>query len=314
MLNVVTRRLLSLVPVIFLVTLVAFFLQVLMGGNAALALAGMNATPAEIAQIQQQEHLSEPPYVRYWYWLDGALHGHLGIWYATQRPVTSELAHYFPVTASLTIAALVLIVVIGVPLGILQGMRAGSAVDKGLLGFVSVAISAPGFWVGTMLVFLLAVKVKVFPALGYVPFQQSPVEWATHIFLPALTLALGGFGIIARFLRTGIVGVSNEDFVRALHARGLSKRRISYKHVLKNASLSTITILGLNIGFLLSGAVIVEQIFTLPGMGTYALTSIQTRDSPAIEGVILTTAIVIMLVNLLTDVTYSYLNPKVRLS
>jgi peptide/nickel transport system permease protein len=186
--------------------------------------------------------------------------------------------------------------------------------DKGLLAFVSVAISAPGFWVATMLVFLLAVKVRLLPALGYVPFQQSPLEWASHIFLPALTLSLGGFGIIARFLRTGIISVSNEDFVRSLRARGVSDRRISYKHILKNASLSTITILGLNIGYLLSGAVIVEQIFTLPGMGTYALTSIQTRDSPAVEGVILTTAIVIMVVNLLTDLTYSYLNPKVRLS
>jgi len=154
----------------------------------------------------------------------------------------------------------------------------------------------------------------VFPALGFVPFSQSPLEWARHIFLPALTLAFAGFGIIARFLRTGIVGVRNEDFVRALYARGLSRRRVSYKHILKNASLSTITILGLNIGFLLSGAVIVEQIFSLPGMGTYALQSIQNRDSPAVQGVILTLAVVIMLVNLLTDLTYRYLNPKVRLA
>lgn len=314
MLEVLVRRVLSLVPMLFVVTLVAFFLQVLMGGNAAYALAGLNATPEQIRYIEHQEHLNEPAVIRYWYWLDGVLHGNLGVSYVTQRPVASEIAHYFPVTASLTIASLVLIVVIGVPIGLIQGMRAGSAVDKGLLGFVSVAISAPGFWVATMLVFLLAVKVKALPALGYVPFQQSPLEWASHIFLPALTLSLGGFGIIARFLRTGIVGVSQEDFVRALHARGLSHRRVAYKHVLKNASLSTITILGLNIGYLLSGAVIVEQIFTIPGMGTYALNSIQSRDSPSIQGVILVTALVIMVVNLLTDVAYSYLNPKVRLA
>jgi peptide/nickel transport system permease protein len=193
-------------------------------------------------------------------------------------------------------------------------MRPGSKADKGLLGVVSVAISAPAFWVGTMLVFIFAVKMKLFPALGYVSFSQSPVEWASHIFLPALTLALGGFGIIARFLRTGIRGVSQEPFVRALHARGLSSLRVNYKHVLKNASLPTVTILGLNIGYLLSGVVIVEQIFTLPGMGTYAITAIQNRDAPAIQGVILVTAIIILTVNLLTDLTYSYLNPKVRLS
>jgi peptide/nickel transport system permease protein len=314
MLEVVVRRVLSLVPVIFVVTIIAFYLQVLMGGNPAYALAGLSATPEQIRQIEKLEHLSQPAFVRYWYWLDGALHGNLGLSYASQRPVTTELAHYFPVTASLTIASLILIVVIGFPLGILQGMKAGSAVDKGLLGFVSVAISAPGFWVATMLVFLLAVKAKLLPSLGYVPFQQSPGEWAVHIILPAFTLSLAGFGIIARFLRTGIVGVTNEDFVRALRARGLSERRVSYKHVLKNASLSTITILGLNIGYLLSGAVIVEQIFSLPGMGTYALQSIQNRDSPAVQGVILLMAAIIMVVNLLTDLTYSYLNPKVRLA
>jgi peptide/nickel transport system permease protein len=314
MLEVVIRRVLSLVPVLFVVTLIAFFLQIAIGGNPTYALAGLTATPAQIHYLEKQEHLNQPAIERYWYWLDGLFHGNLGISYASERPVTTELAHYFPVTLSLTIAALVLIIIIGVPIGILQGMKAGRAVDKGLLGVVSVAISAPGFWVGTMLVFLLAVKLKVFPALGFVPFSQSPLEWARHIFLPALTLALAGFGIIARFLRTGIVGVTNEDFVRALRARGLSNRRVFYGHVLKNASLSTITILGLNIGFLLSGAVVVEQIFSLPGMGTYALESIQNRDSPAVQGVILTLAVVIMVVNLLTDLTYRYLNPKVRLA
>jgi peptide/nickel transport system permease protein len=304
---------LALIPVLFAVTLAAFFLQIAIGGNPAYALAGLQATPSEIKILEREEHLNQPAIERYWYWLDGLFHGNLGVSYASERPVTSELAHYFPVTLSLTIAALVLIIVIGVPLGILQGMRAGSAVDKGLLGVVSVAISAPGFWVATMLVFLLAVKFKVFPALGFVPFTQSPLEWARHIFLPALTLALAGFGIIARFLRTGIVGVQNEDYVRALYARGLTARRIKYKHVLKNASLSTITILALNIGFLISGAVIVEQIFSLPGMGTYALQSISDRDSPAVQGVVLTLALVIMLVNLITDLAYRYLNPKVRL-
>jgi peptide/nickel transport system permease protein len=132
--------------------------------------------------------------------------------------------------------------------------------------------------------------------------------------MPALTLALAGLAIIARFLRTGIVGVQQEPYVRALYARGLSRARVNYRHVLRNAALPAITVLGLNVGYLLSGAVIVEQVFTLPGMGTYALTSIQSRNAPAIQGVILATAIVIMVVNLLTDLAYSALNPKVRLA
>jgi peptide/nickel transport system permease protein len=314
MLQVAVRRILVLIPVLFVVTIIAFFLQVLIGGNPAYALGGLTATPEQIHAIEKLEHLNEPSVVRYWYWLDGALHGNLGTSYVSQRPVITELAHYLPVTASLTIAALVLIIVVGIPLGILQGMRAGSALDKGLLGFVSFIISAPSFWVAMMLVFLLAVKAKVLPTLGYVSITTSFTGWLSHIFLPSLTLSLIGIGIVARFLRTGIVGVANEDFVRALHARGLSHRRVAYKHILKNASLSTITVLGLNIGALLSAAVIVEQIFSLPGMGTYALQSIQSRDSPAVQGVILTTAVIIMAVNLLADLGYSYLNPRVRIT
>jgi len=312
--RVIVRRVVAIIPILFLVTVAAFFMQVAMPGDPAYALAGANATPEQIAKIQAEMHLNTAAPVRYWYWLDDVLHGKLGISYSSHRSVAGEIAHRFPVTASLALGALFLTIVIGIPLGILQGLRPGSKTDKGLLGFVSFAISAPAFWVATMLVFIFAVKLRVLPALGYVSFQKSPVSWASHIILPAFTLSLYGFAVIARFLRTGIVGVTQEDFVRALRARGLSSRRIIYKHILKNAALPTVTVLGLNIGYLLSGAVIVEQIFTLPGMGTYALGAIQGRDAPAIQGVILATAIVIVTVNLLTDLAYSFLNPKVRLA
>jgi peptide/nickel transport system permease protein len=311
---IVAKRVASLVPMLFLVTVAAFFLQIAMPGNAAYAMLGNNATPEQVAQVRAEMHLDTPAPVRYWYWLDGVLHGNLGTSYSSHRRVASDLAHRFPVTASLAVMALILIVVIGVPLGIFQGLRPGSRSDKGLLGLLSLAISAPGFWVATMLIFLFAVKLQWLPALGYVPFQKSPTQWFTHIILPALTLSLGGLAIVARFLRTGIVGVRQENYVRALRARGLSERRITYKHILKNASLPAVTILGLNVGYLLSGAVIVEQIFTLPGMGSYALLAIQSRDAPAIQGVILLTAAIIMVVNLLTDLTYSALNPKVRVA
>ena len=227
----------------------------------------------EIAQIERQEHLNQPPYERYWYWLDGPFTGTSGISYASERPVTTELAHYFPVTPSLTIAALVLILVIGVPLGITPGHERRTAPSTRVCSAIGVrGHFGPGFLGGDDAGVPVGREVQgVSRRSASCRSPSRPLNGPRHIFLPALTLAFGGFGIIARFLRTGIVGVRNEDFVRALDARGLSQRRISYKHVLKNASLSTITILGLNIGFLLSGAVIVEQIFSLPGMGTYAL-------------------------------------------
>jgi peptide/nickel transport system permease protein len=312
--RVIVRRVAAIIPILFLVTVAAFGMQEAMPGDPAYALAGANATPEQIAKIQAEMHLNTAAPVRYWYWLDDVLHGKLGVSYSSHRSVAGEIAHRFPVTASLALAALFLTIVIGLPLGIVQGLRPGSKTDKGLLGLVSFAISAPGFWVATMLVFIFAVKLRALPALGYVSFQKSPVSWASHIILPAFTLSLYGFAIIARFLRTGIVGVAQEDFVRALRARGLTSNRIIYKHILKNAALPTVTVLGLNVGYLLSGAVIVEQIFTLPGMGTYALGAIQSRDAPAIQGVILATALVIVTVNLLTDLTYSFLNPKVRVA
>jgi peptide/nickel transport system permease protein len=313
-LRIALRRLAIFVPTLFVVTLIGFWLQVAIPGDAAYAIGGPDPTPEQIANITKEFALNDPAPQRYWHWLTQALQGNLGTSYTSRRGVWGELWHRFPVTASLTLVALVIIILLGIPLGVLQGLRAGTRTDKGLLGVLSVAISAPGFWVATMLVFLFAVKLKWLPALGYVQFGTSPTQWLEHIFLPAFTLALGGFGIIARFLRTGIVGVRQESYVRALRARGLSSGRITFKHVLRNASLPAVTILGLNVGYLLSGAVIVEQIFTLPGMGSYALGSVQARNAPAIQGVILLSATVIMLVNLATDLTYSALNPKVRLS
>jgi peptide/nickel transport system permease protein len=312
--SIVLRRVAVLIPVLFIVTIAAFLLQLALPGDAAYALAGNNPTAEQIAHLRADMHLDQAWPVRYWYWLDGVFHGNLGTSYTSHQSVASELAHRMPITASLTVASLLLILLIGIPLGIFQGLHPGTKRDKSLLAGMSLAISAPGFWVATMLVFVFAVQLKWLPALGYVSLGQSPSSWLSHIILPAFTLALAGFAIIARFLRTGIVGEQQEPYVRALHARGLSAARVNYKHVLKNAALPTVTVLGLNVGYLLSGAVIVEQIFTLPGMGSYALQAIQSRNAPAIQGVILATAVVIMAVNLLTDLAYSALNPKVRLS
>jgi peptide/nickel transport system permease protein len=312
-LRVVVGRLTSAVPLILLITIGTFCLGLLMPGDQAYAIAGENATPEQVEQIRRDLNLDEAAPVRYVDWLGDAVTGDLGVSASTRRPVWDELVRRWPVTASLAVAALFLSFLMGIPIGIVQGMRPGSKADKALLGVVSLGLATPSFWLATMLIFLLAVQVNWLPAMGYVPIEEDPVEWARHIVLPAFTLAVLGAAQIARQLRAGLIGVMEEDYIRAAGARGLSPRAIT-KHALRNASLPTLTIVGLWVGFLLAGSVIVEQIFQLRGLGEYTLTAVQDRDFVVVQGVVLAIAVIIVAVNLAVDLLYYWLNPKVRLA
>jgi peptide/nickel transport system permease protein len=312
-LRVVVGRLASAVPLILLITVGTFCLGLLMPGDQAYAIAGENATPEQVQQIRRDLNLDEAAPVRYVNWLGDAATGDLGVSASTRRPVWDELVRRWPVTASLAVTALLLSFLMGIPIGIVQGMRPGSKADKALLGVVSLGLATPSFWLATMLIFLLAVQVNWLPAMGYVPIEQDPLEWARHIALPALTLSFVGAAEIARQLRTGLIGVMEEDYIRAAGARGLSPRAIT-KHALRNASLPALTIVGLRVGYLLAGSVIIEKIFQLPGLGQYTLAAVQDRDFAVVQGVVLAIAVIIVAVNLAVDLLYYWLNPKVRLA
>ncbi|HKA03588.1 MAG TPA: ABC transporter permease, partial [Acidimicrobiales bacterium] len=271
MARVIVKRLLAVIPLLFLVTLGTFSLTTLMRGDPAQALAGDGATPEQLAQVRAELHLDDAAPVRYVRWLGDVLHGDLGVSVATHRSVSDEIERRFPVTASLAISSLVLTFAIGIPIGLIQGMRPGGRLDKLLLGAVSLGLAIPSFLLATVLVFVLAVQWKWLPALGYVSITDSPVEWARHMAMPAITLAVVGAAEMARQLRTGLVGVTQEDYIRAAKARGLAPSRITVKHALKNAAMPALTIIGVRVGYLLAGSVIIEQIFQLPGLGTYAL-------------------------------------------
>ncbi|HEY8527908.1 MAG TPA: ABC transporter permease [Acidimicrobiales bacterium] len=313
MLRVVVGRLTAAVPLILLITVGTFCLGLLMPGDQAYAIAGENATPEQVAQIRRDLNLDDPAPVRYLSWLGDALTGDLGESAATRRPVWDEMVRRWPVTASLAVSALVLSFVIGVPIGVLQGTRPGSRLDKLLLGGVSLGLATPGFWLATMLIFLLAVQVNWLPAMGYVPIEEDPIEWARHMVMPAFTLAVVGAAEIARQLRTGLIGVMDADYIRAAGARGLSPRQIQ-KHALRNASLPALTIVGLRVGHLLAGSVIIEQIFQFPGLGSYTLTAVRDQDFVVVQGVVLAIAVIVISVNLVVDLLYYWLNPKVRLA
>ncbi|HEY8547338.1 MAG TPA: ABC transporter permease [Acidimicrobiales bacterium] len=312
MVRVAVGRLASAVPLILLITLGTFVLGQLMPGDQARAVAGPDARPEEVAQVRRDLRLDDPAPVRYVRWLTDAVQGDLGVSAATRRPVADELGRRWPVTASLGVAALTLSLAIGIPIGIAQGLRPGSWLDRALLALVSVGLAAPAFWLATLLVYLLAVERRWLPALGYVGFSESPVEWARHIFMPALTLAVVGGAEIARQLRASLVDVLRQDHIRAATARGLHPRVVIGKHALRNASLPVLTIVGLRIGQLLAGAVVVEEMFELHGLGSYALDAILNQDFAVVQGVVLVTAAVVVAVNLAVDLLYHWANPKAR--
>jgi peptide/nickel transport system permease protein len=228
--------------------------------------------------------------------------------------VWDELERRWPVTAQLAFLSLGLSLLVGIPIGILQGLRAGSRLDKGLLGLVSLGIATPSFWIATMAVYLLAVKYRALPALGYVPFGESPWEWFRHLILPASTMAILGAAVIARFLRTSLVGVMQEDYIRAAWARGLSPSRVMGRHALRNGAMPVVTVVGLRVGSLLAGAVVIEQIFQLPGLGVYVRQAVQIRDYNVVMSVVLAIGVIVIAVNLVVDLMYYWLNPKVRVS
>jgi peptide/nickel transport system permease protein len=314
MLRVLIRRLLFTIPLLLIITIGTFALQVAIPGDPAQALAGDQATPEQLAAVRADMHLDQPGPVRYVYWLGDVLHGNLGVSVATHRSVGEEIARRFPVDAQLALCALLMALAIGIPLGIAQGTRPGSRLDKLLLLLVSLGLSTPGFFLATILIYVFAVQLRVLPALGLPSFGDSPGQWVLHMILPTVTLAIAEAASIARQLRTGLVGVMQEDYIRSAWARGLSPLRVKGKHALKNASMSAVTIVGLRLGGILAGAVIIEQIFQFPGLGTYTLMAIQRHDYPVLQGAVLSVAVIVVTVNLLTDIAYGWLNPKVRLA
>ena len=314
MIRVIVKRLLATIPLMFLITIGTFALAQTIQGNPAQAIAGDSATAEQLAKVNKELHLDDPAPVRYVRWLSDVLHGNFGKSVATHRAVSSEIARRFPVTLSLAIASLILMFAIGIPLGIIQGMRPGSKLDKLLLGGVSFGLAAPNFLLATVFVYVLSVRNHLLPSMTYVGFTKSPLEWAKHMIMPAFSIALVGGAEMARQLRTGLVGVGQEDYIRAAKARGLHPARITIKHALKNAAMPALTIIGVRVGYLLAGSVIIEQIFQLHGLGEYVLQAIQNKDFIVVQTVVLVLAGIVVMTSLVVDIAYAFLNPKVRLA
>jgi peptide/nickel transport system permease protein len=308
------RRFLTLVPMLIVASFVVYCLMALVPGDPARAIAGIDATPKRIEQVRLLYHLNEPLIVQYGYWLKGAVLLNFGLSSQTHQPVASLLANTWPVTASLVVAAALISLLIGLPLGVLSGIRPGHSADNAFRLFSGLGLAIPNFVLAIVLVILLAVTHKWFPVLGYTPFWQSPLEWARHTVLPALTLGVAVAAVLIRQLRAAMIDVLDSNFVRAAWARGGAPKSVIGKHALKNGAIPVVTVFGISFAALLGGTVIIEQIFSIPGLGQLLLNAIVSHDVPVVQAVTLTFVVTQLIVMLLVDLTYGVLNPKVRVS
>jgi peptide/nickel transport system permease protein len=315
MIGFVARRLLALVPLLLIISFIVFALATLIPGDPAINLAGgTRATPESIAEVREKLDLDEPFATRYVTWLGDVLHGDLGESLTRNTGVSEEIANRFPVTFSVAIGALAVTVLIGVPLGILAGTRPGRRRDRVITFTTSAGIAIPDFWLAMVFVVLFSVDRRWLPSQGYVPPAESVVEWARHLVMPWIALGLAGASALARQLRGALADVLEQDYVRTAEAKGLRRRMVIGKHALKNASIAPLTVLGLQFAYMLGGTVIIERIFSIPGMGQYFFMALVNKDLPIIQGVTLVVATTFVVVNLLVDVLYAYVNPRVRLS
>jgi peptide/nickel transport system permease protein len=310
--RMVRRRLLSAIPILLIVSFLVFVLVDLAPGDPAVTLAGEFPTPDRIAAIRRDLHLNDPLLVRYGRWLGGAVHGDLGTSLQTGKPVTSMIAPRFTVTLSLVAVALAFSIVVALVLGIVASLRPGHLLDRAITVLSSLGLATPPFWIGIVLVVAFAVNRSWLPAIGYKPLSAGPWQWFEHLILPGIALSLFLASELTLQLRNSLTEVLHRDFILAGEARGLSRSSIVLKHGMKNAGAAVVTVLGFRLAALLAGTVTIETVFVLPGLGVLAVNSVLGRDVPVLLGLVVLSAALVIVINLLVDISYGYFNPKVR--
>ena len=308
----VARRLLALIPVILVVATVAFVLIHLAPGDPASIIAGPDASPDDIARIQRQLGLDAPFHVQLFRWYGRLARGDLGQSIFLRRPVLEAIVDRAEPTILLTLYATLIAVALGVPAGVVAARHHDGAADQALMASALVGISIPNFLLGLLLILFFSVRLGWFPVAGYVPLESGWLGTLRSLTLPAFALGVVQSALIARIARSAMLDVLREQFITAGRARGLSERAVVYKHALKNAMIPTITVIGISLAILISGSVIVEQVFNIPGLGRLIISAVLRRDYPVIQGVVLCIAGIYMLVNLAVDLSYVVFDPRIR--
>jgi peptide/nickel transport system permease protein len=332
MLNYALRRVLLTIPILFGLSILVFAFVRALPGGPAIALLGERSTEAAEQQIEEELGLDQPLYVQYGRYLQNLLSGDLGTSTRTRQPITEELRLRFPATFELAIAAMLFAIVIGVPLGFIAAKRYQGLLDNTSLILSLIGISFPVFFLALLLKYIFSIQLGLLPTIGRLDITRSlahPTNFYVldsiiagdmaalgdalrHLILPAIALGTIPLAIVARITRAAVLDVTSEDYVRTAHAKGLDPRIVDRRHILKNAMLPVITIIGLQTGLLLTGAILTETIFAWPGVGSWMLEAIRFRDYAVLQGGILFFAILIVIVNLLVDISYAFLNPRIR--
>ena len=306
MLKYTLKRLIGMIPTLIIVVTFVFFFIRLIPGDPARMIAGEQATLEDVEAVRENLGLNKPIYVQYFIYLNGLLHGDLGTSLRTKRPVAQEIASRYVNTMQLTLASLAWATVVGVLIGVWSGKHRGKWQDYTGMTVAVSGISVPNFWLGFLLIMLFAVKLRWLPTTG-------AGSWR-NLVLPAITLGTSIAAIIARFTRSSIIETLKEDYVRTARAKGLKERAVLWGHAFRNSMISVVTVVGLQFGFLLGGSVVTEQVFAFPGLGSLLIESVNYRDYPAIQSLILIFSLQFLVINLLVDILYAVLNPEIKLS
>lgn len=312
MAQVLIRRIILVIPMLFGVSVLIFAIIRLVPGDPVLAVLGLHATPEQAAALRAQLRLDDPIHVQYVHWLGDALRGDFGYDYRSGEPISTRLANALPVTVQLAVMSMTLAILIGVTVGVLAAVFRGRIVDRIGQGLSMVGISIPDFWLGIMLILVFALGLGVLPSSGYIPLADDPIASVRHLLLPALALAAGLSAVLIRITRVSMLQVLEQDYVRFARSKGIPESKVVVKHSVRNASIPVVTILGMQAGYLLGGAIVVEQVFALPGVGRLVLDAVLQRNYPLAQAAILVITLMFILANLIADLLYGVLNPRLR--
>ena len=308
----IVRRVLATIPVMAVVALFVFSLLYLSPGDPAVIIAGDTATLDDIARIREKLGLDQPAYIQFGNWVWRLLHGDLGISIFTNLPVSKLIAQRVEPTISLTISTLVVSVLAAIPMGVLAAWKAGSWVDRVVMAFAVVGFSVPVFVLAYLLIYVFAISADLLPVQGFVSIRDGFVPFLSHIAMPSLALAMVYAALIARMTRASMLDVLAQDYIRTAQAKGLRNDKVLIGHALKNAAVPIVTIIGIGVALLISGVVVTETVFAIPGLGRLTVDAILRRDYPIIQGVILIFSAAYVLINLLVDLSYTFLDPRIR--
>ncbi len=312
MIAIFFQRLASAVPILLIVSLMTFSLMHFIPGDPAAAIAGLSATPDQIQQLRHDLGLDEPFLGQLLTWYGGLFHGNLGRSILMGQPVTQVMLFRLPVSMALAAYALSITLLLGLLSGIFAALRQNTWVDQAAMMFAMIGISLPNFWLGLLMILFFSVSLGWLPTGGYIPFGEDPVGWLRTSTMPALSLALLQVGLLARITRSTMLEVLRQDFIRTAKAKGLKWRTVVIKHALANALIPITTVIGIVVSLLISGSVVTETLFSIPGVGQLLTQAVLNRDYPLVQGGLLMITAILVLVNVLVDVSYALLDPRVR--